>query len=68
MDDEGITQYSISKDKDSISVPLGMNVIARNKMTPGQKIKGTIMMQTNQGEADSKHLSLVYGGKKIHFD
>lgn len=59
--ESGFTYYSISKDKESISVPSSMTgIITRASIKPNRAIPGYIWFVTPQGKADNKTKELYY--------
>jgi len=62
----GISYYSISKDKDSISLPKNMSdVILTSKLKAGRAIEGRIWFSTPPGKANADVLKLTFDGRSI---
>ncbi len=63
----GLTFYSVSKDKSSISVPVGMaNLITKTAINPGRMIAGMLWFTTPAHKADARELTMYYGEKSIN--
>ena len=66
--DSGLTFYSISKDKSSISVPVQMsNLITTASLKPDRMIAGMLWFTTQPRAANCKKLRLYYGDQFIDF-
>lgn len=62
----GISYYSISKDKDSVSVPRGMSdIILRTQLKAGRAIEGRIWFTTPPGKANADVIKLIFDGHSI---
>lgn len=65
--DTGISYFSVSKNSDSVSAPIGQIPLIKNTLAPGQKIKGFILFPTQSGDAGAKSITLQYGSNQIEF-
>jgi hypothetical protein len=64
--DSGISYYSISKDKESVSLPKGYErTITRSTLKAGRAISGLLYFVTGRGEAHAKQLKLIYKGVEL---
>ncbi len=61
----GITYFHLTKDKSTVSVPVGLNLISRTTLRPGQKTAGLLFFPTPQGKALVKTLEVSYRGQKL---
>lgn len=63
---EGMTFFSVSKNKESVSAPLSMgNLITALELKPGRATKGMIYFPTSMGEAKRKGSQLFYGESNV---
>ncbi|MGA2615514.1 MAG: DUF4352 domain-containing protein [Spirochaetia bacterium] len=57
----GLSYYSISKDKESVSLPKGYErTITKTTVKAGRSISGMLFFVTGRGEAIAKQLRLIY--------
>ena len=66
FDSEGLSYFSVSKDTDSVSMPITMSdLIAVRSLKPGRMIEGRVLFSTPHDKAKSKSLTLQYGEQTI---
>ena len=64
-----ISYFSISKDKDSVTVPVGSgNILTRINLEPGQATEGRIWISTQNGEADGSPIELHFKGATLKYE
>ena len=65
----GISYYHISRDKTTISTPVGMAAVMMPTMIgPGRAIEGTLMFATAQGAAKKiPAVQIIYNGQSLFF-
>ena len=62
----GLTYYSISKDKSSVTVPATLNnLITRITLKPQRATEGVIWISTPNFKAKGKKLKLIYGDQSF---
>lgn len=64
----GISYYSISKDRDSVSLPRSMSdMILKTRVKAGRAIEGRIWFSTPPGKANAEVVKLEFDGRSITF-
>jgi len=63
----GMTYQHITKDKTSVTVPLGFNLMSATRIRPGQMIAGSLWFQTPPYKAEAKTVQLSYREHQLNF-
>jgi hypothetical protein len=63
----GMTYQHITKDKTSVTVPLGFNLMSATRLKPGQMIAGSLWFQTPPYKAEAKTVQLSYHDHQLTF-
>jgi hypothetical protein len=63
----GMTYQHITKDKSSVTVPLGFNLMSATRIKPGQMIAGSLWFQTPPYKAEAKTVQLSYHEQQLNF-
>jgi hypothetical protein len=63
----GMTYQHITKDKSSVTVPLGFNLMSATTIKPGHMIAGSLWFQTPPYKAEAKTVQLSYRDQQLNF-
>jgi hypothetical protein len=63
----GMTYSHITKDKTSVTVPLGYNLMGKTTLKPGRAVSGSLWFLTQAFEATAKTLQVSYKNQNLTF-
>lgn len=63
----GLTYEHITKDKTTVTVPLGFNLMGRTTLKPGRTITGSLWFMTPAYKAEAKTVQLSYRDQTLTF-
>lgn len=63
----GMTYNHITKDKSSVTVPLGYNLMSKTTLKPGRAVSGSLWFLTQAFQATAKTLQVSYKDQNLTF-